>query len=149
MGSSDCQGILSSCRLELKGKYLLGEFLDFKGKQDDIQALRNIKRSKVNRLIIQKTSMFGLASTGELLPANPDILEGVDDLIQLSYLNEPSLLHNLHFRFTHDAFYVLSSRHPTVLSSTISSTQSTSSSCELSSKRFSNMRLREAFSPIH
>lgn len=48
-------------RLELKGKYLLGEFLDFKGKQDDIQALRNIKRSKVNRLIIQKTSMFGLA----------------------------------------------------------------------------------------
>ncbi|MED6168755.1 hypothetical protein PIB30_014444 [Stylosanthes scabra] len=25
-----------------------------------------------------------------LLPANPDILEGVDDLIQLSYLNEPS-----------------------------------------------------------
>ncbi|KAL6975369.1 hypothetical protein U1Q18_024164 [Sarracenia purpurea var. burkii] len=27
---------------------------------------------------------------GELLPANPDILEGVDDLIQLSYLNEPS-----------------------------------------------------------
>ncbi|KAK1391255.1 Myosin-2 [Heracleum sosnowskyi] len=45
------------------------------------------------------------ASTGELLPANPDILEGVDDLIQLSYLNEPSVLHNLHFRFTHDAFY--------------------------------------------
>ncbi|KAK1381395.1 hypothetical protein POM88_028139 [Heracleum sosnowskyi] len=61
MGSSDCQGILSSCRLELKGKYLLGEFLDFKGKQDDIRALRNIKRSKVNRLIIQKASMFGLA----------------------------------------------------------------------------------------
>ncbi|KAL6999436.1 Myosin-2 [Sarracenia purpurea var. burkii] len=29
-------------------------------------------------------------SKGELLPANPDILEGVDDLIQLSYLNEPS-----------------------------------------------------------
>ncbi|KAL1813620.1 hypothetical protein DCAR_0625982 [Daucus carota subsp. sativus] len=48
-------------RLELKGKYFLGEFLDFKGKQEDIQALRNIKRSKVNRLIVQKTSMFGLA----------------------------------------------------------------------------------------
>uniref|UniRef100_A0A164WT77 Uncharacterized protein n=1 Tax=Daucus carota subsp. sativus TaxID=79200 RepID=A0A164WT77_DAUCS len=47
-------------RLELKGKYFLGEFLDFKGKQEDIQALRNIKRSKVNRLIVQKTSMFGL-----------------------------------------------------------------------------------------
>lgn len=48
-------------RLELKGKFVLGEFLEFKGKQDDTQALRNIKRSKVNRVIIQKTSMFGLA----------------------------------------------------------------------------------------
>lgn len=49
-------------RLELKGnKFLFGEFLDFKGKQDDIQALRNVKRSKVGSLIIQKTSMFGLA----------------------------------------------------------------------------------------
>ncbi|OMO96579.1 Plasma membrane protein [Corchorus olitorius] len=49
-------------RLELKGsKYVLGEFLEFKGKQEDTLALRNIKRSKVSRLIIQKTSMFGLA----------------------------------------------------------------------------------------
>ncbi|GMY06914.1 Plasma membrane isoform 1 [Fagus crenata] len=49
-------------RLELKGKkYVLGEFLEFKGKQEDINALKNIKRSKVSRLIIQKTSMFGLA----------------------------------------------------------------------------------------
>ncbi|KAM7499881.1 hypothetical protein LguiA_024295 [Lonicera macranthoides] len=49
-------------RIELKGnKFILGEFLEFKGKQDDIQALRNIRRSKVSRLIFQKTSMFGLA----------------------------------------------------------------------------------------
>ncbi|KAK2977221.1 hypothetical protein RJ640_028426 [Escallonia rubra] len=49
-------------RLELKSsKCILGEFLEFKGKQDDTQALRNIRRSKVNSLIIQKTSMFGLA----------------------------------------------------------------------------------------
>ncbi|XP_030935021.1 uncharacterized protein LOC115960325 [Quercus lobata] len=49
-------------RLELKGnKYVLGEFLDFKGKQEDNNALKNIRRSKVCRLIIQKTSMFGLA----------------------------------------------------------------------------------------
>lgn len=49
-------------RLELKGnKFLLGEFLDFKGKQDDVQSLKAIKRSKVSRLIIQKTSMFGIA----------------------------------------------------------------------------------------
>ncbi|KAG5559052.1 hypothetical protein RHGRI_008839 [Rhododendron griersonianum] len=49
-------------RLELKGdKYVLGEFLEFKGKHDDIQSLKNIRRSKINRLVIQKTSMFGLA----------------------------------------------------------------------------------------
>lgn len=49
-------------RLELKGnKYLLGEFVEFKGKQDDTQTLGNIRRSKVSRLVIQRTSMFGLA----------------------------------------------------------------------------------------
>uniref|UniRef100_A0A7N2RAK1 Uncharacterized protein n=1 Tax=Quercus lobata TaxID=97700 RepID=A0A7N2RAK1_QUELO len=52
-----------SRRLELKGnKYVLGEFLDFKGKQEDNNALKNIRRSKVCRLIIQKTSMFGLGA---------------------------------------------------------------------------------------
>ncbi|RYQ84286.1 hypothetical protein Ahy_B10g103428 isoform B [Arachis hypogaea] len=40
-----------------------------------------------------------------LLPANPDILEGVDDLIQLSYLNEPSVLYNLKSRYTQDLIY--------------------------------------------
>lgn len=44
-------------------------------------------------------------STRELVPANPDILEGVDDLIQLSYLNEPSVLHNLHYRYSQDLIY--------------------------------------------
>lgn len=41
-----------------------------------------------------------------LLPANPSILDGVDDLIQLSYLNEPSVLHNLRVRFTQSCVYV-------------------------------------------
>ncbi|KAK9153927.1 hypothetical protein Sjap_001407 [Stephania japonica] len=36
-------------RLEPKeNKYFLGEFLHFKGKDDDISELRNVKRSKVN-----------------------------------------------------------------------------------------------------
>ncbi|XP_062147395.1 uncharacterized protein LOC133855280 [Alnus glutinosa] len=49
-------------RLELKGnKYVLGEFLEFKGKHEDINALKHIRRSKVSRMIIQKTSMFGFA----------------------------------------------------------------------------------------
>ncbi|XP_009603975.1 myosin-2-like isoform X2 [Nicotiana tomentosiformis] len=42
---------------------------------------------------------------GELLPANPDVLEGVDDLMQLSYLNEPSVLHNLQHRYAQDIIY--------------------------------------------
>ncbi|MCD7462878.1 hypothetical protein HAX54_049571 [Datura stramonium] len=42
---------------------------------------------------------------GEVLPANPDVLDGVDDLMQLSYLNEPSVLHNLQHRYTRDKIY--------------------------------------------
>ncbi|XP_026386364.1 uncharacterized protein LOC113281731 isoform X2 [Papaver somniferum] len=43
---------------ELEGnKHLLGEFLRFEGK--DVWALRQIKRSKVSRLVIQKSAMFG------------------------------------------------------------------------------------------
>ncbi|KAK9102866.1 hypothetical protein Sjap_020120 [Stephania japonica] len=40
-------------KLELKeNKYLLGEFLQFKGKDDDISELVNVNRSKVSRLEI-------------------------------------------------------------------------------------------------
>ena len=42
----------------------------------------------------------------KLLPANPDILEGVIDLTQLSYLNEPSVLYNLGSRYSQDKIYV-------------------------------------------
>ncbi|KAG6400712.1 hypothetical protein SASPL_137554 [Salvia splendens] len=46
-------------RLEVKGnKCILGEFLEFKGKQEDLRALRKIKRSKVSHMTFQKTSMF-------------------------------------------------------------------------------------------
>ncbi|KZV27226.1 myosin-2-like [Dorcoceras hygrometricum] len=41
----------------------------------------------------------------ELLPANPVIVEGVDELIRLHYLNEPSVLHNLHYRYCRDNIY--------------------------------------------
>lgn len=40
-----------------------------------------------------------------LLPANPDILDGVDDLMQLSYLSEPSVLYNLQYRYNRDKIY--------------------------------------------
>lgn len=41
-----------------------------------------------------------------LSPANPVMLDNVDDLIKLSYLNEPSVLHNLKQRYSHDMIYV-------------------------------------------
>ncbi|KAI3869343.1 hypothetical protein MKX03_014521 [Papaver bracteatum] len=44
-------------------------------------------------------------SLGNLLPANPGIIEGVNDLIQLSYLNEPSVLHNLQYRYSNNMIY--------------------------------------------
>ncbi|CAN6995627.1 unnamed protein product [Brassica oleracea var. botrytis] len=51
-------------RVELKNsKIVLGEFLEFKGKEEDTLALRHIKRSKVDRISIQQTSMLGFAPT--------------------------------------------------------------------------------------
>jgi myosin-5 len=44
--------------------------------------------------------------SSKVRPANPVILEGVDDLIQLSYLNEPSVLHNLRHRYVRNKIYV-------------------------------------------
>ncbi|KAL5543073.1 hypothetical protein UlMin_010783 [Ulmus minor] len=43
--------------------------------------------------------------TDVLVPANPDILDGVDDLMQLSYLNEPSVLYNLQYRYNQNTIY--------------------------------------------
>jgi hypothetical protein len=50
-------------RVELKDdKYILGEFLEFKGFQHEVEMLRKIKRSKVSRLIFQQMSIFGFAT---------------------------------------------------------------------------------------
>ncbi|OVA20205.1 IQ motif [Macleaya cordata] len=56
-------------------------------------------------LVLLPNGSVVTVSQENLLPANPDILEGVNDLIQLSYLNEPSVLHNLHYRYSHDLIY--------------------------------------------
>ncbi|KAJ0974888.1 hypothetical protein J5N97_016853 [Dioscorea zingiberensis] len=45
-----------------------------------------------------------------LLPANPVMLDSVDDLIKLGYLNEPSVLHNLKHRYSHDMLYTKAGR---------------------------------------
>ncbi|CAG7892572.1 unnamed protein product, partial [Brassica rapa] len=56
-------------------------------------------------LVMLSTANVVKVSTEELFPANPDILEGVEDLIQLSYLNEPSVLYNLRVRYSQDVIY--------------------------------------------
>lgn len=43
--------------------------------------------------------------TRNLVPANPSLLSGAADLTRLSFLNEPSLLHNLLERHSQDSIY--------------------------------------------
>ena len=42
-----------------------------------------------------------------VVPANPSLLDGIDDLTRLSYLNEPSILHDLHQRYATGSIYTL------------------------------------------
>ncbi|RYR43785.1 hypothetical protein Ahy_A08g040186 [Arachis hypogaea] len=77
------------CRQQ-KGNWELGK-IQSTSEEEACVSLSNGNVMKVSRLA--------------LLPANPDILEGVDDLIQLSYLNEPSVLYNLKSRYTQDLIY--------------------------------------------
>ncbi|XP_015886815.3 myosin-1 [Ziziphus jujuba] len=72
------------------GNWELGKILSTSGAESVI-ALPNDKVLKVK--------------TETLVPANPDILDGVDDLMQLSYLNEPSVLYNLQYRYNQDMIY--------------------------------------------
>lgn len=46
-------------------------------------------------------------STLELLPANTEILDGVDNLVGLGYFNEPSVLCNLQYRYQRDVIYTM------------------------------------------
>ncbi|XP_020095409.1 myosin-1 [Ananas comosus] len=77
------------CRLP-DAKWELGKIQSFSGDE----ALISLSDGKVLTVCLDN-----------LLPANPNILDGVDDLIQLSYLNEPSVLHNLQFRYSRDLVY--------------------------------------------
>ena len=45
------------------------------------------------------------ADAGDLVPANPGVLDGAADLTGLTYLNEPSILHGLALRYAEDAIY--------------------------------------------
>jgi len=52
-------------RLELKGNHpIFGEFLGFKGKKEDMDALKVVKRSKVAKIVNYKPTMFDLLGGG-------------------------------------------------------------------------------------
>ncbi|VVA98280.1 unnamed protein product [Arabis nemorensis] len=72
------------------GNWELGKILSTSGEESVI----SLPEGKVLKVISET-----------LVPANPDILDGVDDLMQLSYLNEPSVLYNLNFRYNQDMIY--------------------------------------------
>ncbi|XVE66410.1 hypothetical protein DITRI_Ditri08aG0078000 [Diplodiscus trichospermus] len=72
------------------GKWELGRIMSTSGTESVI-SLPDGKVLKVN--------------SDSLIPANPEILDGVDDLMQLSYLNEPSVLFNLQYRYNQDMIY--------------------------------------------
>jgi len=40
-----------------------------------------------------------------LLPGNPKVQDGIEDLTQLSHLNEPAILQNLQARYAEDSIY--------------------------------------------
>ena len=82
-----------------KGEWVLGRVLSSSGGESLISLLDDKENLPVKVLRV---------SADELLPANPEILEGVNDLMQLSYLNEPSVLYNLQYRYSQDMIYVSS-----------------------------------------
>lgn len=45
-------------------------------------------------------------STRDLFPTNTEILDGVNNLVELGYLNEPSVLCNIQYRYQRDVIYV-------------------------------------------
>ncbi|XVF67035.1 hypothetical protein PTKIN_Ptkin10aG0088700 [Pterospermum kingtungense] len=66
---------------------------------------RIISTSGIESVISLPNGKVLKVNSDSLIPANPDILDGVDDLMQLSYLNEPSVLFNLQYRYNQDMIY--------------------------------------------
>ncbi|CAI0444103.1 unnamed protein product [Linum tenue] len=58
-----------------------------------------------NESVITSEGKVLTVKSESLVPANPDILDGVEDLMQLSYLNEPSVLYDLQYRYNQDMIY--------------------------------------------
>ncbi|KAL0788222.1 hypothetical protein Bca101_004468 [Brassica carinata] len=97
------------------GKWELGKILSTSGEE----SVLSLAEGKVSHFLVSEDrhelifQVFDSALIKQvikvmsetLVPANPDILDGVDDLMQLSYLNEPSVLYNLNYRYNQDMIY--------------------------------------------
>ncbi|KAL5730045.1 hypothetical protein ACHQM5_002919 [Ranunculus cassubicifolius] len=66
--------------------------------------------SNTDAVVILSNGNVATVSRENILPANPDVVQDVDDLIRLSFLNEPSVLHNLHIRYQANKFYTKAGR---------------------------------------
>ncbi|XP_042060581.1 myosin-2-like isoform X2 [Salvia splendens] len=75
-------------------------------RHDDLWESGQIKSNSGEKALVLLTDGSAVTvPTQDVLPANPRILDEVDDLAQLSYLNEPSVLHNLQCRYSQDSIY--------------------------------------------
>lgn len=84
--------------LNSENKWTLGVVQSTSEAESIVSTTDNQSRSRAHHRLLKLPS-------SKLLPANPIILEGVVDLIQLSYLNEPAVLHNLRYRYVEDKIY--------------------------------------------
>jgi hypothetical protein len=56
-------------------------------------------------VLLDEGQQLVTALVSQLVPANPPLLEVTSDLTRLSYLNEPSILHNIQRRFNEVTYY--------------------------------------------
>ncbi|KAH7423020.1 hypothetical protein KP509_12G036000 [Ceratopteris richardii] len=84
--------------LSSENTWTLGVVQSTGNEESIVSTIDGQSQSWTNHLLVKVPS-------SKILPANPIILEGVDDLIQLSYLNEPAVLHNLRFRYMGNKIY--------------------------------------------
>ncbi|XP_047071184.1 myosin-3-like [Lolium rigidum] len=105
----------SSARAKRNGKPVFTDSMDYvlqkklrvwcsaSDKKWELGQVQSISGDEVEILLVNGEVLT--LPSDRLLPANPDILDGVDDLIQMSYLNGPSVLYNLQFRYSRDLIY--------------------------------------------
>lgn len=77
----------------------------FQTPNGDWELVKILSTSGVETLVSLPEGKVFKVKEESLVPANPDILDGVVDLMQLSYLNEPSVLYNLQYRYNQDMIY--------------------------------------------